>query len=220
MALYLSILSVFSALAATGDSLSCQTCISASKTPCQGKSLLCPSDSACAATYTLTTANGRTISEMYTLSCAPLRQCDKPASMSIPNGKIKRGISCCFEDNCTPPTPTLPPDNSRLNGQICRTCTSADSTWCYTDDTMRCTGEENMCLLQTTVISGPVSSQVALRGCATKSMCDLGSNSVSYPGFSMDLHFFCTSGSLGIHQGYFMSMLVSIALTTILCRSF
>ncbi|XP_031761701.1 phospholipase A2 inhibitor 25 kDa subunit isoform X1 [Xenopus tropicalis] len=198
MKLPLGILSILSALAATGYSLSCQTCIGVGSTPCQGQSMSCPADNACAATYTLTTAHGVTVSQVYTLSCAPRSQCDKPGSISIPDGKIKRGISCCYTDDCTPPTPTLPVDAFQPNGLVCRTCTSADSTWCYTDDTMRCTGEENRCLLQTTTLTGSVSSKVAVRGCATKSICDLGGTSVSSPEFSMDVKFSCTSGSFSI----------------------
>ncbi|KAE8594363.1 hypothetical protein XENTR_v10019605 [Xenopus tropicalis] len=198
MRLPLGILSVLSALAATGYSLSCQTCMSAGSTPCQGESLPCPADNACAATYALTTANGVTVSQVYTLSCAPRSQCDKPGSISIPDGKIKRGTSCCYTDNCTPPTPTLPAVNNQVNGLVCRTCASADSAWCYTSDTMQCTGDEKMCLLQTTEIKGSVSSKVAVRGCATKSICDLGGTSVSSPEFSMDVKFSCTSGSFSI----------------------
>ncbi|XP_031762432.1 phospholipase A2 inhibitor and Ly6/PLAUR domain-containing protein-like [Xenopus tropicalis] len=191
----LGTLCALSVFAATGYSLSCQTCMSAGSTPCQGQSLPCPPDSACVATYTLTTTNGVTVSEAYTLSCAPLGRCDKPGSFSFPKSKLKMGTSCCYTDNCSPPTPTLPADNNQVNGLVCPTCASADSAWCYTSDTMQCTGDENMCLLQTTEIK--VSSKVAVRGCATKSICDLGSTSVSYPGYSMDVKFSCTSGSFG-----------------------
>uniref|UniRef100_A0A803JKN1 UPAR/Ly6 domain-containing protein n=1 Tax=Xenopus tropicalis TaxID=8364 RepID=A0A803JKN1_XENTR len=100
--------------------------------------------------------DGVTGSEAYTLSCIPHNQCDKSGSIRIPNGKIKRGISCCYTDDCTPPTPTLPADNNTVNGLVCRTCASADSAWCYTSDTMQCTGDENMCLLQTTEIKGKI----------------------------------------------------------------
>ncbi|CAJ0933853.1 unnamed protein product [Ranitomeya imitator] len=47
----------------------------------------------------------------------------------------------------------VPSRNSTQNGLVCRTCTSPDSTWCYTSDTMQCTGDEDMCILQTTKIT-------------------------------------------------------------------
>ncbi|XP_041425673.1 phospholipase A2 inhibitor and Ly6/PLAUR domain-containing protein-like isoform X2 [Xenopus laevis] len=216
MRLSLGILSVLSALAATGHSLSCQNCTSASSTSCLGPSVTCAPDNVCAASYILTTADGGPASKIYTLSCAPQSKCDKQGSISIPQAKIKQGISCCFTDNCTPTTPTLPVDSSQQNGLVCRSCISADSTWCYTSDTMQCTGEEKMCILQSTKITGSQSLSTAVRGCATKSICDIGSNSISTPQLSMDVKISCTSGSSGVHQGYIMLLLVPIALMKIL----
>ncbi|OCT73596.1 hypothetical protein XELAEV_18036575mg, partial [Xenopus laevis] len=127
MRLSLGILSVLSALAATGHSLSCQNCTSASSTSCLGPSVTCAPDNVCAASYILTTVYGGPASKIYTLSCAPQSKCDKQGSISIPQAKIKQGISCCFTDNCTPTTPTLPVDSSQQNGLVCRSCISADS---------------------------------------------------------------------------------------------
>ncbi|KAG8433725.1 hypothetical protein GDO86_012180 [Hymenochirus boettgeri] len=164
--------------------------------------------------YLCVPTGGSILTQTYITSCAPRSQCSGSGSVGIPNGRIKRGVSCCYTDNCTPPRPTLPGDSSQLNGIVCRTCTSADSLWCYTSDTIQCTGNEDKCLLQTTQISGTLNSKVAIRGCATKSICDLGSSSVDVPNLKMDLTFKCTSGGFGVHQGLFM--VVSITLTTLL----
>ncbi|XP_044125182.1 phospholipase A2 inhibitor and Ly6/PLAUR domain-containing protein-like [Bufo gargarizans] len=108
--------------------------------------------------------------------------------------------SCCNTDNCTPNTPTLPTISSNPNGLVCRYCASVDSTWCHTDDTVQCTGEQNMCLLQTTHVSGSVSASSAIRGCATKSICDLGSQSASAGGVTTDVKIICTNSGLSVHN--------------------
>ncbi|KAG9469309.1 hypothetical protein GDO78_020867, partial [Eleutherodactylus coqui] len=92
----------------------------------------------------------------------------------------------------------VPTKSHNPNGVICRSCISAQSTSCYSSDTIRCTGDENMCLLQGTEITGLLST--AMRGCATKSMCDLGSQSINTGGSTMKFTFACTSGGLSAHK--------------------
>ncbi|KAM3921581.1 phospholipase A2 inhibitor and Ly6/PLAUR domain-containing protein-like [Leptodactylus fuscus] len=142
-------------------------------------------------------ANGSP-SVSLTKGCTVSSQCNFNGSMSMLLGNLRMVISCCSTDNCVPSIPALPPTNSSRNGLVCRSCVSADSSWCYTSDTMRCTGEENKCLLQTTKVAGILST--AIRGCATKSLCDLGSQSQIIEGVSTDVKFICTSGGLSVHK--------------------
>ncbi|PIO11223.1 hypothetical protein AB205_0111450 [Aquarana catesbeiana] len=46
-------------------------------------------------------------------------------------------------------------DNS-TNGITCRSCLTVNSNWCYDSNTIRCTGSETKCLLQTTKITGNI----------------------------------------------------------------
>ncbi|XP_066462635.1 phospholipase A2 inhibitor 25 kDa subunit-like [Eleutherodactylus coqui] len=130
--------------------------------------------------------------------CVPSSQCNFSGTMSKTQGRIAVGISCCSSDDCTPTLPTVPTKSSIPNGVICQTCISNQSTWCYTSDTIQCTADENMCLLQTTEITGLFSG--AMRGCATKSICDLGSQSYNTGELTIEVTFTCTSGGISAHK--------------------
>ncbi|XP_040289876.1 phospholipase A2 inhibitor 25 kDa subunit-like [Bufo bufo] len=131
-----------------------------------------------------------------TSACAT--ECNYMGSMSLQQVQFQMGTSCYGANNCTLST-TLPTQSSTLNGLVCPSCVSANSTWCYTDDTIQCTGNENMCLfLQSTQESGSMSTSTAFRGCATKSLCDLGSQSQNKTGLSTEVKFNCTRASITI----------------------
>ncbi|XP_040183166.1 phospholipase A2 inhibitor and Ly6/PLAUR domain-containing protein-like [Rana temporaria] len=216
MASLLKILGVLSALVTSGYSLSCTKCSSSISDSCTGPSETCPSGSLCGAGYAESWALGIRVSKSYTMSCVPQDKCDKTGSMSLPNNvRMKMGTTCCKTDQCTPTFPSLPRDSSGSNGLTCRSCIS-DSTWCYTSDTMQCTGDENMCLLQTTKVSGPKPASIAMRGCATKSICNLGSESSSAEGVSMEVKFICTSGSIGLQKGFYLPAVICILLLKLL----
>ncbi|CAJ0967370.1 unnamed protein product [Ranitomeya imitator] len=132
--------------------------------------------------------------------CSPPSQCSIKGSISTSQLQLRMAASCCDTDNCTPDLPELPSKSTNSNELVCRSCISADSTWCHTPDTIQCTGDENMCLLQSTKISGSASSSTAIRGCATKSICDLGSNTAALGGLTVDVKTVCTSGSKSVHK--------------------
>uniref|UniRef100_A0A8C5QS38 UPAR/Ly6 domain-containing protein n=1 Tax=Leptobrachium leishanense TaxID=445787 RepID=A0A8C5QS38_9ANUR len=184
------------------QALSCIRCVTLGMTSCDGPSISCPSDNVCGASYTVTTAGGSVVSKNYVRGCVPKNQCNLQGSISVINNAMNRiGASCCNTDNCTPDLPTLPAVSTRFNGLVCRTCVSTYSGWCYTDDTMQCTGNENMCLLQTTSITGAVSMRIVLRGCATKSLCDLSRQTEQTADRKVDMRFTCTSGTAGLYSG-------------------
>ncbi|KAM4651808.1 phospholipase A2 inhibitor gamma subunit B-like [Discoglossus pictus] len=215
---FLGLLCVLSSLAATGYSLTCDVCFVMGATSCGSTTTMtCSDDNACASIYTVTISDaGIKLTEVFNKGCVPKNQCNEPGIISISHARIKRSISCCDTDHCTPSTPKLIDDNFQPNGLICRSCASIDSTWCYTKDTIQCSGHENMCILVTTKISGVVSSTVALRGCATKSICDIGSQSVKQNMQSMEVTFSCTSGSMGLHGGFLFPAVASIVLGKLL----
>ncbi|XP_073511829.1 phospholipase A2 inhibitor 25 kDa subunit-like [Phyllobates terribilis] len=189
------ILSLLSTLAATSYALRCTQCTS-DTTTCTGSSVTCPSGSSCGTIY----SESRAGILMYTnlvRSCTLISQCNLIGSMTIQDGYMRMAISCCNSDDCTPNVPSLPKLNSTENGLVCRSCLSSDSTWCYTSDTMKCKGVEHMCLLQTTKLG---SFSTAIRGCATKSICDLGKWTENVGGALADVKFTCTSGGISVHQ--------------------
>ncbi|KAM5132670.1 phospholipase A2 inhibitor NAI-like [Mantella aurantiaca] len=147
---------------------------------------------------------------MYVMSCVPQDKCGVSGSATIASKEIKMGISCCSGDLCTPSLPTLPRVNTVSNGLTCRSCISEESTSCYTSDTMQCTGDQNMCMLQTVQLSGVASGSSAMRGCATKSLCNLGSHSFRAQGLSGDIRFVCTSGSADLRKGFFLPAVICL----------
>uniref|UniRef100_A0A8C5QXT2 UPAR/Ly6 domain-containing protein n=1 Tax=Leptobrachium leishanense TaxID=445787 RepID=A0A8C5QXT2_9ANUR len=199
-----------------GQALSCIQCVSPRNPSCDGLSVSCLLDNVCGASYTVTTSDFSVVTGNYMRGCVTKNQCNLQGSISVINNVMNRiGVSCCNTDNCNPSFPTLPAVNTTFNELVCRTCISADSDWCYTKDTVHCTGDENMCLLQTTSITGAVSMNTALRGCATKSLCDLGQQTAENAGQKVDVRFICTSGTAGLYSGLTLS-LVAILLTNII----
>ncbi|KAG9462098.1 hypothetical protein GDO78_014916 [Eleutherodactylus coqui] len=96
----------------------------------------------------VTMEDGVKKTEFFGRSCVPENQCQGPGSFSTHNSQSKKGFSCCYTDNCTPPAPVLSPNSTRQNGLTCPTCTGNGVDWCDTGMTMRCTGPETMCILQ------------------------------------------------------------------------
>ncbi|XP_075462401.1 phospholipase A2 inhibitor and Ly6/PLAUR domain-containing protein-like [Ascaphus truei] len=198
----LQVLCVLSALVATGYSLSCTVCESSSGTSCTGLSINCTDAHVCMSSYTVLTAGGIE-TKIFTRNCEPQTRCGINGSITLPTYKSQMGSSCCTTDNCTPSIPTLPANNNTKNGVTCRTCISADSDYCYTSDTVECTGDEKMCLLQSTKISGSISRKVAIRGCATESICNIGNQFANGNGLTTEVITKCSNGNIGLYQGFF-----------------
>ncbi|XP_053307519.1 uncharacterized protein LOC128469745 [Spea bombifrons] len=188
----LGLLCIFSVFAHTAFSLTCQKCVGMGTQSCDGLSVTCSADEACGASYTVTTANSTEL-KVYARDCLPKKHCDLQGSVTaITNTKVKMVMSCCFTDDCVPELPELPENNDEPNGLSCRTCYSVDSSWCSSTDTIACKGNENMCLLQSTKLRGIINVQTSYRGCSTKSICSIGSQSLASGGFNIDYSFLCT----------------------------
>ncbi|XP_077113479.1 phospholipase A2 inhibitor 25 kDa subunit-like [Ranitomeya variabilis] len=198
MSSLIAILGLFLTITAISDALLCTQCMSTSSS-CSGDSRTCPSGHVCASQYSETTVGGER-TELLLRVCSPSSECSIKGSISTAQLQLRMAASCCETDNCTPNLPALPTKSTNSNELVCRSCISADSTWCHTPDTVQCTGDENMCLLQSTKISGSASASTAIRGCATKSICDLGSQTSTFAGLTLDVKTVCTSGSNSVHK--------------------
>ncbi|XP_073426667.1 phospholipase A2 inhibitor 25 kDa subunit-like [Dendrobates tinctorius] len=198
MSSLIGILSLFLTLTATSDALSCIKCISQSST-CSGSRVTCRSGNVCGSEYAEAIVGGMR-TEALMRSCVPSSQCNAKGTISTSELQIRMAMSCCSTDDCTPNISELSSKGTNLNGLVCPSCISSDAASCYTSDTVQCTGDENMCILQTSKLSGSMSSLAAIRGCATKSVCDLGRKTETISGISMDVSTFCTSGSKSVHK--------------------
>ncbi|XP_044138563.1 uncharacterized protein LOC122929134 [Bufo gargarizans] len=154
----------------------------------------------------------------WTYNCAS--KCNFLGSMRLQQLQIRMGTSCYGNPNCTLFS-ALPNENSPLNGLGCPSCLSVNSTWCYTDETIQCRGDETMCLLlHTTQESGSMSTSTTFRGCATMSICDLGSQSQNETGSFTEVKINCTRastsgsnrGSMSVHKVVLTSAIVCLLL--------
>ncbi|KAG9465416.1 hypothetical protein GDO78_018373 [Eleutherodactylus coqui] len=189
----IGILSLVSTLTATSSALSCTKCESETST-CSGDRITCPSETMCGTAYLQGLVEGIRIQKLHR-GCQPLSECGISGTISIKEGRFGIGSSCCSTDDCTPTLPTFPTKSSNPNGVICPSCAPAQSTSCDASDTVQCTGDENMCFLQTT--EGLAS---AMRGCATKSFCDLSRQFYNNGGSSSNVKMICTNGGISAHK--------------------
>ncbi|KAG8539378.1 hypothetical protein GDO81_020997 [Engystomops pustulosus] len=193
-----------------GSSLSCTVCLVQGATFCTGNNVTCPPGRVCASTYTVNMEDGIKKNEFFGRSCVPENQCQGPGSFSTHNTTSKKGFSCCYTDNCTPPAPVLSSVNNTQNGHICPTCTEDGVDWCDAGRTMSCTGDETMCILQYTNMSGTISRDSVLRGCATPTICNIGNQSLITGGLSVQVQISCTGGGGGLHCGFCGHLLLGL----------
>ncbi|XP_077312654.1 uncharacterized protein LOC143933581 [Lithobates pipiens] len=206
MASLYQILGVFLALVTSSYSLSCRTCTSLTTSCYSGSSVTCPSGSVCLATYTKTKMTGGYNGHSYVLSCSPRDKCNMRGSVSMSSGwTIQRATSCCSTDNCTPPSPSLPSQNSASNRVTCRSCFAFDYSSCYDLSPMNCRGDENICIHMTTKLSGFTAPPSTFRGCATKGFCDLGLRSET------DELLHCAASS-GLQKGFYLPAVICLFL--------
>ncbi|KAM4651465.1 phospholipase A2 inhibitor and Ly6/PLAUR domain-containing protein-like [Discoglossus pictus] len=209
MASFLILICTLSALTATGYSLSCIHCIGPTGTFCTGQSLQCVSeDYACATVHAVTLMGGVEVTNTIARQCVPRKGCDKAGSISIPQGRVKSSTTCCYRENCEPPTPSFPQDRTGKNGVVCKSCMSTESNSC--PNTMECVGNENKCILQTTVISGEKSAKSFVRGCAAPSMCEVSKQETEILHQKIYVETTCTDGSASLHHNLALMFFASI----------
>ncbi|XP_040182761.1 phospholipase A2 inhibitor subunit gamma B-like [Rana temporaria] len=203
---YVTLLCVLSFFAKSGLSLSCTVCLVQGATFCTGNNVTCASGRVCVSTHTVSMEDGVKKSEYFGRTCAPETQCGHPGIFSTYNSKSKKGISCCYSDNCTPSPPQLLPDNDEPNGLTCPTCKASGAQWCDTGMTMTCTGEETRCIVQYSKITGPPgteTSELILRGCATPSICSIGNQTHPTDGLTAEVQISCTGSANGLHRHFY-----------------
>ncbi|XP_072282016.1 phospholipase A2 inhibitor and Ly6/PLAUR domain-containing protein-like [Pyxicephalus adspersus] len=207
------LLSIF---AQPGHSLSCTVCLVQGATFCTGNNVSCPPGRVCAATHTINIEDGIKTTEYFGRSCVPENQCQRPGIFSTYNSKSKKGISCCYTDNCTPTQPQLLPDNDKPNGLTCPTCKANGTQWCDTGMAMKCTGEETMCIVQHSKITGSSSTELVLRGCATPSICNIGNQTHITDGLSVEVQITCTGSAEGFPHCSYFNGIIAIVIMLIL----
>ncbi|OCT73602.1 hypothetical protein XELAEV_18036581mg [Xenopus laevis] len=108
---------------------------------------------------------------------------------------------------------TVPENANQPNQVTCPACLSLDSNLCNTSQSIPCTGSENMCYLG--VATSPVFSYpVVLRGCATKSSCDIVSTDQEaiLNTLQINSNLLCTNGACHHHYGFLLPAAIASAL--------
>ncbi|XP_056398533.1 phospholipase A2 inhibitor and Ly6/PLAUR domain-containing protein-like isoform X2 [Hyla sarda] len=175
--------------------------MSLSDAVCNGTSKDCPSgDYSCLLSYIVTSMGGMEISKMYVRQCAKKNVCSRTGSISLPNGRIKTGTTCCSTNDCMPEKPTLPPDSIEKNGLSCKTCFTPNSKTCDTDLFTDCVGNETMCITQVTTRTGDVPTSTVVKGCATKVLCEPSHQVWKLGTMTVNLENACTNGGVYVRS--------------------
>ncbi|KAM4016859.1 phospholipase A2 inhibitor and Ly6/PLAUR domain-containing protein-like isoform 1-T1 [Anomaloglossus baeobatrachus] len=201
MKILLSIWAILAICITTGHALSCTQCSSDSSTTCQGNSETCPAGFVCRSFYFENSAGSSSLQR----SCSHPRECNIKGGFTIKQVTFMMASSCCDTDNCDPPLPPSPPISSVPNGVTCPSCTTTGSTSCQSSEVIKCTGDQNRCVLLTQ--EGNTGS--IYRGCATKEVCDLqvfSGNVLSGQKIS------CTNGDISIHRAVLTTTIACILL--------
>ncbi|KAG9465704.1 phospholipase A2 inhibitor NAI-like [Eleutherodactylus coqui] len=164
---------LLAAIVSTGYSLSCIECTSMNGAICNAATKACPPEyDSCLLSYIITSIGGMEVTKTYIRQCGPSSLCSKTGSISLPNGKMKTGTTCCKTSDCMPANPTLPPDSNKKNGMKCKTCFAPNSPSCDTDLYTSCLGNETVCITQVVNRTGDIPTTTTMRGCATTEMCE------------------------------------------------
>ncbi|XP_063800019.1 phospholipase A2 inhibitor gamma subunit B-like [Pseudophryne corroboree] len=209
---------VLSVITATGCSLSCYHCAVKDEEVkdyhmCEGKTVQCSSpDDVCVSVYERTTVGASLGTTLFIRLCG---KCDqyRNGTVRFHKGRLRVNTTCCHQDDCTPPIPTLPPDkfskNEKIvgNGIKCKTCYATNSKACDCTSFMNCTKDETKCISRSAIATEPVYYSMAMRGCTTEEMCPNKNQTLSFEKLKYD--FLCTDESDGIHDS-----LLPLVLTT------
>ncbi|XP_075183281.1 uncharacterized protein LOC142255711 [Anomaloglossus baeobatrachus] len=183
-------------------SMSCISCFNGNVTNCSGGSISCPDSNECLSMFLKITINGSTSGNFFR-SCAPKNQCNITGSSSFSGGTMEMAATCCSEtDMCTPADPQLPSTNStQPNGRVCTMCQSINSDGCDTKNTMSCDGNESMCIHFTTTTTVFQTSELAFRGCSTRSICDINQQLFKTNQLMTVYNYVCSEASSNLRFG-------------------
>ncbi|XP_053547222.1 uncharacterized protein LOC128639095 [Bombina bombina] len=171
----------------TGNSLLCKTCQGFGST-CEGPIVNCPAGYVCGSLYSSTTVGSQSDESIFRF-CTPASVCNSQGDIRNVDATILVATACCNTDLCTPVLPQLPSMSNQENGLTCASCYAANAAQCDPQNNVKCTGNENSCILYS---SPSLGGKFAVRGCATQNICDYGNLNL-VDGVSVS----CTIGSTG-----------------------
>ncbi|KAM4704495.1 phospholipase A2 inhibitor NAI-like [Rhinophrynus dorsalis] len=218
MSWFLTISCILSAFIAKGYSLTCTQCISMDGSQCTGPSVSCASsDYACTSSYTVTIMGSIETSKQFVRVCEKKTNCGKAGSVTIPGGRIRSVSTCCYTDNCTPIEPVFPHEKTGKNGIKCDGCIAINSRTCETDTKVECSGNEDMCITQISTVSGRLTTVTAVRGCASKEVCEVGNQNIELENVKMNIDTTCTGGSICLQHSFILLAFAAFLHLKLIC---
>ncbi|XP_072282871.1 uncharacterized protein [Pyxicephalus adspersus] len=184
-----------------------------SNTYCPDTNVTCPTGTICATVHALTTMGDASF-ERYTSTCLPIYQCGIAGSATFLKGTMKL-VTQCSTNNCNLPA-KFSAENLTPNGMVCQSCMAADAD-CSSSERMQCTGDEQWCFFQAADLTEMTSAKSAIRGCVTRNICDLGTQTYNALGIKSNVKYICSSGSKHFLTNLFTPLLV---LCTLIMRNF
>ncbi|KAM5132209.1 uncharacterized protein ACMZJ9_018996 [Mantella aurantiaca] len=177
----------------------------ASNTYCPETNVTCPIGTICTTVHALTTI-GDAYFERRTSICSPIYQCGVEGSTTFLKGTMNL-MTLCSTNNCNKLDAKFSEASLVYNGVTCQNCMAADSN-CETSERRQCTGNENYCFLQISDLTGMASAKSAVRGCVTKNICDLGTQTYNALGIGTKVNYVCSSGNKHFLMSYFTPLIL------------
>ncbi|XP_077312840.1 uncharacterized protein LOC143933719 isoform X2 [Lithobates pipiens] len=113
---------------------------------------------------------------MATQRCGKSSECNRAGSIRSSTKTILINTTCCNQNMCQRPFPTVPSISNDVNGLVCPTCYYPNSDRCLRYNNLQCTGDEKRCVHYTrTENQGRYIVMETLHGCTTDEICEAGS---------------------------------------------
>ncbi|KAM4652912.1 phospholipase A2 inhibitor and Ly6/PLAUR domain-containing protein-like [Discoglossus pictus] len=191
----LAVLWLLSAVLGEAFSLECLHCNGTGGTSCTPSLKICPiGQDQCVTTYSegnLTLIFIAKPSQFVQKSCGVQADCDRSFSMTTNNTEQTSRTKCCTTKGCTTQVSLIPKSLSK-NGVMCESCFERGEK-CNSIGQIECTGLETSCIQYTAnIIHATNNYMVTAKGCATPTMCTMGTKSI-FPGANVTVtHWVCS----------------------------
>ncbi|XP_048357774.1 phospholipase A2 inhibitor and Ly6/PLAUR domain-containing protein-like [Sphaerodactylus townsendi] len=167
-------LCLFLTLLARGTALQCEICTGLGHN-CTGKIETCPPDHDFCGTTLFESKHDDRLVHGIIKNCISSSVCAAgSADINLGNkGRSKSHVFCCSGDTCNAAIAAkFLPSEAKHNGLQCPACYALFGDTCSDADIVNCVGSEFQCIdLAGYVHYGELSQRIAMKGCATHSVC-------------------------------------------------
>ncbi|OCT73269.1 hypothetical protein XELAEV_18036249mg [Xenopus laevis] len=162
------------------NSLLCPVCHS-NRDTCEYYPVHCEGDETMCLTEKIWTITEKEIEFEFIRRCGKPAECSRVGTYSSNIRKFAVSTTCCNSSLCLSPVPTFPSQTANKNGLTCPSCYIENSNRCFGKDPLECVGNESNCInyVKQEIYENTVTFQ-SLYGCATDSICSVGSSTKKF----------------------------------------